>query len=155
MPPPNKNKRFFFQPTKTTCLFASPNPRKVQNILNTALYNGAAVEFCGFDAAFCLKREPQRKKKLRCSKAAGVSFGFLGAASFSELAPGLFLAFKQKEGTPRPFWWSDSYNKTPTSPKRQGILHRLTRTPRKPEHVSFWGLFCMLRFVGNRRPRSR
>jgi len=28
----------------------------VQNILNTALYNGASVEFTPFDAAFCLKR---------------------------------------------------------------------------------------------------
>jgi malonyl-CoA/methylmalonyl-CoA synthetase len=28
----------------------------VQNILNCALYNGAGVEFCPFDAGFCLKR---------------------------------------------------------------------------------------------------
>jgi malonyl-CoA/methylmalonyl-CoA synthetase len=28
----------------------------VQNILNTGLYNGATVEVCAFDAAFCLKR---------------------------------------------------------------------------------------------------
>jgi len=28
----------------------------VQNILNTALFNGAGVEFTAFDAAFCLKR---------------------------------------------------------------------------------------------------